>query len=178
MWSGSLRVSLIAALLLWGHASLAQGNPPRLDPPSRLGGVVARDPAAPLGPTPARHRPTAREQAARDLAYAYLQLWSAPNEVTLASASSFYGSTVKFHGRTRTVRSVIAEKRRLAQRWPDRNYRYRPETMQVACEAGGARCTVWSIFDFSAATARHGRQSLGLGRKAVQALDSDRLGLR
>jgi hypothetical protein len=106
---------------------------------------------------------SARGEAARDLAFTYLELWSAPNRVALASASSFYGPTVTFHGRARTLGSVLAEKRRFAERWPDRNYRYRPGTTQVACEADGNLCTVWSIFDFSAANARQGRRSTGIG---------------
>ena len=84
------------------------------------------------------------------LAFRYLTLWSAPNRVTLASASSFYGPGVIFHGQTRDIASVIAEKRRFAKRWPDRTYRYRPGTTQVSCEAAGTLCTVWSIFDYSA----------------------------
>ena len=104
-----------------------------------------------------------REKAARDLAYVYLNLWSAPNRVTLASASSFYGPTVMFHGRTRTLDTVIAEKRRIAERWPDRTYRYHPGTTQVACEAGGELCTVWSVFYFKADNPRAGRHSLGIG---------------
>ena len=66
-----------------------------------------------------------RAAAARDLAFDYLDRWSAPNQVALASAPSFYGSTVLFHGKPRSFASVLAEKRRFAERWPDRTYRYR-----------------------------------------------------
>jgi hypothetical protein len=104
-----------------------------------------------------------KKLAARDLAFSYLDRWSAPNPVTLASASSFYGPSVKFHGQTRHLDSVLAEKRRFAERWPDRSYRYRPETTQVACDSDGARCTVWSIFDWSANNSRAGRHSRGIG---------------
>jgi hypothetical protein len=108
-----------------------------------------------------------REQAARELAYAYLTLWSAPNRVTLATASSFYGPTVMFHGKKRTISSVLAEKRRFAERWPDRIYRHRPETMQVSCDADGARCTVRSSFDFDAGNSRQGHRSLGIGEHEI-----------
>jgi len=120
-------------------------------------------------------RRTRKEQAARDLAYEYLNLWSAPNRVTLASASSFYGSTVTFHGRTRTLGSVLAEKRWFAERWPDRTYRHRPETTQVTCEADGARCTVRSSFDFAARNRRNGHRSLGIGEhELVVSFSGDR----
>jgi hypothetical protein len=58
---------------------------------------------------------------------------------------------------------VLAEKRRVAERWPDRTYRPLPNTKQVACEPSGERCTVWSSFDFSAAKPSAGRQSIGIG---------------
>jgi hypothetical protein len=106
---------------------------------------------------------TPRETAARDLAFRYLDLWSAPNPVTLAAAASFYGPSVLFHGQVRAFGSVLAEKRRFAQRWPDRAYRYRRETTQVACDSGGVRCTVWSLFDFSALNPDQGRRSRGIG---------------
>jgi hypothetical protein len=70
---------------------------------------------------------------------------------------------------------VLAEKRRFAARWPQRTYRYRPETTMVACESGGARCTVWAIFDFSAASSDQDRHSLGIGEhELVVSLSSGR----
>ena len=104
-----------------------------------------------------------RAAAARDLAFDYLDRWSAPNQVALASAPSFYGSTVLFHGKPRSFASIFAEKRRFAERWPNRTYRYRRETTQVACETVVAECTVWFLFDFSAAHPHRDRKSRGIG---------------
>ena len=58
---------------------------------------------------------------------------------------------------------MLAEKRRFAERWPQRSYRYRPTTMRVACGAQVPHCTVRSLFDFSASNPRRGRRSLGTG---------------
>jgi hypothetical protein len=166
--SGSLRgtrLALISCLILSGPPALAQASPVWVDPPSGSDDPAAPGPAAPLrfAQPPLQTASVSREQAARDLAYAYLALWSAPNRVTLASASSFYGPTVTFHGTTRTIGSVLAEKRRFAERWPDRNYRHRPETTQVACEGDGDRCTVRSSFDFDAGNPRQRQRALGIG---------------
>jgi hypothetical protein len=68
-----------------------------------------------------------------------------------------------FHGRRRSIDSVMAEKRAFAERWPDRDYRYRTGTTQVACESDRSRCTVWSLFDFSASNARANQRSRGMG---------------
>jgi hypothetical protein len=143
------RIALLCCLLLWGPTPLPRANPAWAAPPGESSRVAVSDASAPL--------------QARNLAFAYLNLWSAPNRVSLASAPSFYGSRVWFHGRTRPLGSVLAEKRRFAERWPDRTYRYRPETTQVSCETERPRCTVWSIFDFSASNARQGRRSQGIG---------------
>jgi hypothetical protein len=108
-------------------------------------------------------RQSDRVRTARDLAIRYLDVWSAPNPVALGSASAFYGSSVVFHGQWRSFASVLAEKRRFAERWPERSYRYRPTTMRVACGAQMPHCTVRSLFDFSASNPRRGRRSLGTG---------------
>ena len=172
MFTGSLRASqiaLISSLLLWGLANPVHANPAWADPPIDPDNIAPPPPPATLltAETPRQtasgNNRRTRGDAARDLAFTYLKLWSAPNRVALASAPAFYGPTVMFHGRTRTLGSVLSEKRRFAERWPDRTYRYRPETTQVACETGGARCTVWSIFDFTAANSRQGRRSRGMG---------------
>lgn len=164
------RTALVSCLLLWGPPILAQSAPAWRDPPSRPDHIEASERSAPVRSTQtlrlmasARNETSRREAAARDLAFRYLKLWSAPKQVTLASASSFYGPTVRFHGRTRTLASVIAEKRRFMGRWPHRTYRHRPETTQVLCERRSAHCTVRSSFDFTATNARQGRRSLGLG---------------
>jgi hypothetical protein len=185
MLSASLRASRTAAiscLLIWGSSAVAQASPAWLDPPMRPDDIAAPEPAAPpeFARSPAQgawesDRNTLRAQAAQAFAVDYLDLWSAPNRLTLAAASSFYGATVKFHGHERTVDSVLAEKRRFAERWPQRTYRYRPETTMVTCESTGARCTVWAIFDFSAAGSGHGRRSLGIGEhELIVSLSSGR----
>ena len=164
------RTALISCLLLWGSSAGAQVNPAWVGPLILPSDIAVPEPAAPLesAQTPAQgalqsDQSTLRAQAAQALATDYLDLWSAPNQLTLATASSFYGPTVKFHGQKRTLDSVVAEKRRFAERWPQRTYRYRPETTMVACESNGAQCTVWAIFDFSAAGPGRGRRALGIG---------------
>ena len=132
---------------------LGESTPPE-HPPAVQPSLQAASAIPPLGD---------RAVAARNLASEYLDRWSAPNQVALASAPSFYGSSVLFHGRHRSFASVLAEKRRFAERWPNRNYRYRTETTQVACETAVARCTVWSLFDFFAVDHDRERHARGIG---------------
>jgi hypothetical protein len=138
--------------------------------PNNLTDIAQTEPAA----SPSSARPhvgealvsdqvTRQAQDAQAFVVDYLNAWSAPNQVTLAAASSFYGPTVKFHGRDRTIGSVLSEKRRFTERWPQRDYRYRPETTMVACESDRSLCTVWAIFDYSAASSDQERRSQGIG---------------
>jgi hypothetical protein len=61
-----------------------------------------------------------------------------------------------------SARALLEEKRRFVQRWPERRYRPRPETMGVACGPGGETCTVRSVFDFTAVHPVRGRRSQGV----------------
>jgi hypothetical protein len=173
MWSVPLRASstaLLSCLLLSGVSPVAQAKPAWVDPPTDPADIAAAGYSA--SPESARppvegawesNQSTLSAQDAQAFAVDYLDLWSAPNRLSLAAASSFYGPTVMFHGRERTLGSVLAEKRRFTERWPQRNYRYRPGTTMVACESDGSRCTVWAIFDFSAAGSGQDRRSRGIG---------------
>lgn len=108
-------------------------------------------------------RGSTREEDARKLAQNYLSVWSASNHQTLRATPGFYGSKVRFHGRSMSLAALLAEKRRFVQRWPDRTYRYEPGAMDVRCDAAGESCIVRSTFDFDASNARLGRRSRGVG---------------
>jgi hypothetical protein len=80
----------------------------------------------------------------------------------LAATPEFYAPRVIFHGRSMTTRELLDEKRRFVQRWPERRYSPRLDTMGVSCEPGGRSCTVRSVFDFAAANPARGRRSQGI----------------
>jgi hypothetical protein len=101
------------------------------------------------------------EDAARRLAVAYLQSWSDSQPATSDTLSRFYAATVRFHGRVLDAKALAREKRAFVRRWPERDYRHRPESIDVACDADGETCSTRSIFDFSAYNPRRGRRSEG-----------------
>ena len=109
-----------------------------------------------------RSRVASREEAVRDLVSDYLDVWSAPNPLTLAGSAEFYAPNVIFHGRSMSARALLEEKRRFVQRWPERRYRARRDTIGVACGPGGETCTVRSVFDFLAIDPERGRRSQGV----------------
>jgi len=150
------------------------GKPNNPDPPEEQAPATpstrSSRHAAPTPPPSNAERPpdrrdngiSARLVAAQELALDYLEFWSAPNRVALATTPDFYAQRVVFHGRTMTDRALLEEKRRFVRRWPERWYRHRPETMQVACDARGSSCTVRSLFDFVATSPDRGRRSAGV----------------
>jgi hypothetical protein len=103
-----------------------------------------------------------RASAAQELTMSYFDYWSSSNAEALAATPDFYGSNVIFHGRSMSIRELLAEKRRFVQRWPDRRYHPRPDTMGVSCDPGGRACTVRSVFDFAASNPASGRRSQGI----------------
>ena len=108
-------------------------------------------------------RVNTREEDARNLAQNYLSVWSASNYQTLQATPGFYGSEVRFHGRSMSTAALLAEKRRFVQRWPNRRYRYEPGAMGVRCNSAGTSCIVQSTFAFDASNAKLGRRSRGVG---------------
>jgi hypothetical protein len=83
--------------------------------------------------------------------------------MTLDAMNRFYAATVRFHGRVLGARALLNEKRRFVQRWPERQYRHRPDSMEVACDSETATCRVRSVFDFEAENPRRRRRSRGVG---------------
>lgn len=102
--------------------------------------------------------------AAQQLAMDYLAYWSAPNVVTLDATPDFYAPVVIFHGRKKSARALFEEKRRFVQRWPERRYVPRLETMRATCDGSAEACTVQTLFDFTAANPERGRRSQGTAR--------------
>jgi hypothetical protein len=114
-------------------------------------------------PSPIRGRLSSQQQAAQDLAVNYLDLWSVSNHQAWQTIPEFYSARVLFHGKRMGFGKLLAEKRRFARRWPDRDYRYRPDTMNVRCSPNSNTCTVRSAFDFQAANSKLGRRARGVG---------------
>ena len=151
----------------WGQQGPAvpfQPGPREQDPELAAEPVVAPASGSSVAVRPgvARVQPIARQQEAQSFAVDYLNAWSASNRQALQATPEFYGSRVLFHGQSSSFGALLAKKRRFAQRWPDRNYRYRPNTMNVRCSPDGDTCTVRSAFDFEAANPKLNRRSRGV----------------
>ncbi|WP_375409750.1 hypothetical protein [uncultured Methylobacterium sp.] len=134
--------------------------------PSRL----VFNPSPPSGPAPAVNDPRFPEWAsqAQRLTLDYLDNVSAPNAESLARAQNFYASHVRRFGRTETLASLLADKRRFAQRWPERRYAAQPGAIQTSCNAAMRTCIVRATFDYRAQNPARGTRSQGIGELVLE----------
>jgi len=140
-------------------------QPPKAAPrPSQPAPSETRTKAAePRKPPPRNERRLSRAEAAKDFAIDYLTSWSARNDVALAATAELYAPRVLFHGRTVSLEQLYKEKRRFVRRWPEREYRPRPDAIGVECKPDGTVCTVHTVFDYTAVDPKRRRVSEGSG---------------
>jgi len=154
---GSRRKSATGA-----EASVPLGRAPKpaaqTSPPSQRPSLDAA-----MRQPPPIARLASQEDSARNLVVSYLDTWSADNQRAVQATPAFYSSTVMFHGRQVSLQSLLNEKRRFMERWPERHYRYRPETMTVMCQPGNTACHVRAVYDYDASNLARGRHSRGTG---------------
>jgi hypothetical protein len=134
-----------------------QAEPPPAAAPSAP--AVAAQPLK----DPDADKRSARASAAKNFAIDYLESWSASNDVALEATAAFYAPRVLFHGREVSMQRLFNEKRRFVRRWPERDYRPRPDAMGTVCNPAGEVCTVHAVFDFTASHPKRRRVSQGTG---------------
>ena len=77
--------------------------------------------------------------------------WSSPNAQTLHVLKGLYEDPVTYYGEVISREAVLDDKRRFAERWPQRAYTLRPGTLVVHCGERSLGCTVSGITDWAAA---------------------------
>ena len=119
--------------------------------------------AAPAAPKPAVNpsesghlRP---EQLSAARTHDYWAAWSSPNTVALGTIENFYADTIKFYGKAQSRRQVMKEKRKFADRWPDRTYAPRDGSVVIQCAQ--ATCDVRGVVDWKAASAARSANASG-----------------
>ncbi len=90
-----------------------------------------------------------RADQAKEVVSRFFTTWSGPASEALAFLESVYPEKIRYFGRLRSKREILDEKRTFIERWPERSYQIRPNTITVACRSDGL-CTVEGIFDWQA----------------------------
>lgn len=80
-------------------------------------------------------------------------------EAALRSVRRDYASLVDYFGKTATLQHVLADKRKYFERWPERVYRIREDSLNVICST--ASCRVSGLYDWFVRSYPRNRQASG-----------------
>ncbi|MEO9525776.1 caspase family protein [Roseibium sp.] len=88
----------------------------------------------------------------------YNENWSLPNNLALGTIKELYADRVNYYGKLVSRNHIFLEKKRFAERWPDRIYAVRWESIQVTCNG---YCEIEGIVDWYARSLPRGAHSSG-----------------
>jgi hypothetical protein len=105
-------------------------------------------PPSDLNATASQEQPqTSLAGRATGLVLALAARWSEPNAETLRALDEVYLDKVFYHGKLTPKQAVLLEKRRFAERWPQRSYKIRPRSVTASCNAASEVCRVQGIME-------------------------------
>jgi hypothetical protein len=115
-------------------------------------------PAQPPGPL---RDPTAEGLAtrARSFVTAIQSRWSDANSSGLGWLNTLYANEVDYYGTRISRDSVLADKRRFAERWPERAYRIQTNSMKAQCSS--SECVVTGNIEWEARSLSRSATSSG-----------------
>lgn len=87
------------------------------------------------------------QQASIDFIKRYFQAWSSPNAVALAYMNQVFPDDVTYFDKDLDHAVLMDTKRRFAERWPERTFQERPDSLRATCDAQHL-CTVWGLVDW------------------------------
>jgi hypothetical protein len=98
------------------------------------------------------------EEKARHFIYAYNQAWSLKNSLALEVMRESYSNYVNYYGKKTAKKIIFKDKRKFAQRWPDRVYAARWGSIRTTC---GTSCEISAVVDWYAQSKPRNAQSSG-----------------
>jgi hypothetical protein len=87
------------------------------------------------------------ERRATDFVLALASRWSSPNEEAFRSLDDLYAETVRYHGKSVPRQDVVVHKQHFAERWPERSYTVRPDSISVTCVKEAETCSVKGVMN-------------------------------
>jgi hypothetical protein len=107
-------------------------------------------------PAPPQDSPTLA--AERQAEFIIQHLLHASNVGDIGSVGTYYSDTVSYYGKRTGKLDVIVYKTRLIERWQNRNYSIRPDTLTINCHvlghgSGRISCDVKGLMDWEATNA-------------------------
>jgi hypothetical protein len=114
---------------------------PRASPPRQQSGPIA--------------------QSAAEFISDYFTHWSESNSAALSYFGKAYAPRTEFYGKLVTRELLLEQKRKFAERWPQRVYTVRPATINTNCDKTAAICIVIGTVDWDVRNANLGARSTG-----------------
>ena len=107
---------------------------------------VAASQAPPVTPAPDANAKQQLESAAVAFIRGLIEHHGDNAELALAQVQSSYAPTVDYYGKLTDLGSIIQDKRNYFQRWPERGYKVRNNSLMVTC--ANDRCMVSGVYDW------------------------------
>lgn len=94
------------------------------------------------------------ERDARQFVQRFNQVMSGPADIALSQLDRFYLQSVRFYGKLFSLNDIVADKRKLMTRWPQRDYQVPDSEVSVLCDRASQTCDVqttvyWSVYNQS-----------------------------
>ena len=119
-------------------------------------------------PRPPRAGNVTLEQAAQGFLADYFGRWSEPNPAAMAYVQGLYADRVDFYGGATPRQTILDLKRKFIERWPQRRYSVRPESVKINCNEGEAACSISGLVDWECRSPTRGARSVGLAKFAIR----------
>jgi curved DNA-binding protein CbpA len=113
----------------------------------------------------------ALEVRAASFVSARISSWSSANVSDLPSYVGAYADQVSYYGSVKSRELVLQDKRRFLERWPERRYELRPNSMTAQCKADV--CRVNGLLDWRARSAARGASASGIAQFEYEVVLSD-----
>jgi hypothetical protein len=110
------------------------------------------------------------QRASIDFVRIYFQQWSSANGVALAYMSDVFPDQVSYFDKTLDHASLMKAKRHFAERWPERHFVERADSLNVTCDKQHL-CTVWGLVDWECRSEQRGETTHGTSGFSFQLQD-------
>jgi hypothetical protein len=97
--------------------------------------------------------------------------WSSANVSDLPSYVGAYADQVSYYGSVKSREAVLQDKRRFLERWPERRYELRPNSITAQCKAD--LCRVSGLLDWRARSIVRAASARGMAQFEYEVMVSD-----
>lgn len=101
------------------------------------------------------------DDRASDFIIALYVLVSGPTEKYLRILAGIYADQAIYYGKETSREDIVAQITRFTERWPNRSYTVRPDSLNIDCDGRIPQCRVTGLIDFDAKSSVRNQRSHG-----------------